>query len=88
MTNNALSRMEQLLAFVDFERLRHPGKTHIAEWARDEIYRQHDEMVKYRAALEEIKRHQAIAGGSLSAKSTTWQIADAVLKRFSGIGGL
>jgi hypothetical protein len=86
MTNSALSRMEQLLAFVDVERLHHPGKTHIAEWARDEIYRQHDEIVKYRKALEAIKRHQAIAGGSLSVKSATWQIADAVLNRFPGIG--
>lgn len=36
--------MEQLLAFVDWERKQNPGKLHTAEWARDEIYRLNNEI--------------------------------------------
>lgn len=39
-----LAPMEQLLAFVDWERKQHPDKLHTAEWARDEIYRLHNEI--------------------------------------------
>ena len=39
-----LAPMEQLLAFVDWERKQRPDKLHTAEWARDEIYRLHNEI--------------------------------------------
>ena len=42
-----MNRMEQLLAFCDFERTRNPhpeGKPHIAEWAATEIERLVDEL--------------------------------------------
>jgi hypothetical protein len=39
-TNNAnLTPMEQLIAFVEWERKANPNKKHIAEWALEEIYR-------------------------------------------------
>jgi hypothetical protein len=40
------------------------------------------EVSAYREALQAIKRHQTIAGGSLTAMSTTWAIANAALKKF------
>lgn len=52
-----LSRMEQLLAFCDWERKhnRHPeGKPHIAEWAAAELERQAEEVRKLRAFANDI----------------------------------
>ena len=41
MSEHGLTRMEQLLAFCDWEENHNPvpGKTHIARWAADEIER-------------------------------------------------
>ena len=44
---------------------------------RDQLRAENERL---RDALEAIKRHQRIAGGSLSAASTTFLIADAALR--------
>lgn len=43
-----LAPMEQLLAFVDWERKNNPGHKHVAEWAAEEIERCHSRI----AAIE------------------------------------
>jgi hypothetical protein len=37
-----INRMEQLIGFVEFERVNQPGRTHIAQWALSEIERLSD----------------------------------------------
>ena len=39
-----ISRMEQLIGFVESERLHNPDQTHIADWALSEIERLHAEL--------------------------------------------
>lgn len=52
MSNSNLSPMEQLIGFVEVERQRNPGVTHIAEWALAEIERLHCDAARYRTLRE------------------------------------
>lgn len=50
-----MNRMEQLLAFCDWERKHNPhpeGKPHVAEWAAAEIERLNGEVALLRATME------------------------------------
>ena len=51
-----INRLEQLLAFCDWERKHrgaHDGKQHIAEWAYAEIVALHDELLRVRKQVED-----------------------------------
>lgn len=55
-----IAPMEQLLAFVDWERQTHPDKQHVAEWALQEIERLRTlECVTTRDLLDEVNAHIA-----------------------------
>ncbi len=54
--NAAVSPMEQLIGFVDWERKNNPGQTHVAEWALAEIERQHEALLAFEQAFQEARR--------------------------------
>ena len=53
MSNEKLNRMEQLLAFCDFDE-KQTGRIHIARWAADEIERLRTERDELREQLERV----------------------------------
>lgn len=54
---HAMNRMEQLIGFVEFDKAQNPGKTHIAEWALEEIYRLSDALKTAQNSREVVVRN-------------------------------
>ena len=78
MSEHGLTRMEQLLAFCDWEEKHNPvpGKTHIARWAADEIERltaERDDLRDRNLELTAMHDSGAAAAEKLMAERDAWR---------------